>query len=154
MYSYYLAVALFRSLRTYIPGYDAVITPLTSILDHSNHKMEMRGEAHEAFHLILSHLLTKPWLGHIRPTGQFHLYVDAPLGGARNNRQGIGAALFKESWGIHYPIAFISRSLRPRELTSHEWSCRPSSGQWKNCFHSCDTIKSIFTSTTIHSPTR
>ena len=93
-------VALFRSLRTYIPGYDAVITSLTSILDHSNHKMEMRGEAHEAFHLILSHLLTKPWLGHIRPTGQFHLYVDAPLGGARNNRQGIGAALFKESWGI------------------------------------------------------
>ena len=61
MYSYYLAVALFRSLRTYIPGYDAVITPLTSILDHSNHKMEMRGEAHEAFHLILSHLLTKPY---------------------------------------------------------------------------------------------
>ena len=57
-------VALFRSLRTYIPRYDVIITPLNSILDHSNHIMEMRGKAHEAFNLILCHLLTKPWLGH------------------------------------------------------------------------------------------
>ena len=46
----------------------------------------------------------------------FHLYVDAALGGARNHGKGFGAVLLQDTPnGIRRPVAYLSRSLQPHE---------------------------------------
>ena len=111
-------LGFFNYMARYIHHYTAKIEPLSRLLknEHGYKGGPITPDALRAFNRIKDELACRPQLGYILKDMDFHLYVDAALGGARNHGKGFGAVLLQDTPnGIRRPVAYLSRSLQPHE---------------------------------------
>ena len=111
-------LGFFNYMARYIHHYTAKAEPLSRLLknEHGYKGGPITPDALRAFNRIKDELACRPQIGYILKDMDFHLYVDAALGGARNHGKGFGAVLLQDTPnGIRRPVAYLSRSLQPHE---------------------------------------